>query len=68
MLKIIEVKETLENTKLVDNIYDIQKITRDIINQLEFTLEINRDDYNYLNIVMEKTKKNLQKIHEILNI
>ncbi len=28
MLKIIEVKETLEDSKFVDNIYNIQKINK----------------------------------------
>ncbi len=62
MVKILEVKETLEDTKLIDNIYLINGIIKDIIKQTEFITELNKDDFNYLNIVLEKTKTNLRKV------
>lgn len=66
MMKIIEVKETLFDTQLVDNIYSINKIIKQIINQTEFVTELNRDDYNYLNVVMEKVKIALDKAAYLL--
>lgn len=66
MLKIIEVKETLCDSKLVDNIYETQKIIANIINETEFILDINKDDYNYINIIMEKTRSNLEKVYKLL--
>lgn len=62
MVKILEVKETLEDTTLIDNIYLINGIIKDIIKQTEFITELNKDDFNYLNIVLEKTKTNLRKV------
>lgn len=62
MVKILEVKETLEDTTLIDNIYLINGIIKDIIKQTEFITELNKDDFNYLNIVLEKTKINLRKV------
>lgn len=62
MVKILEVKETLEDSKLIDNIYLIDGIIKDIIKQTEFITELNKDDFNYLNIVLEKTKTNLRKV------
>lgn len=62
MVKILEVKETLEDSKLIDNIYLINGIIKDIIKQTEFITELNKDDFNYLNIVLEKTKTNLRKV------
>ena len=68
MLKIIELKKTVENSSLIDNLYEIQKITRTIINKTENIIDINADDYNYINIIFEKTKDNLQKCNNILKI
>ena len=65
MLKIIEVKEELDNSTLVDNVYEIHKMIQHMIQDTEYITEINKDDYNYLNIVMGKTKKNLKKIKYI---
>lgn len=65
MLKIIEVKEELDNSTLVDNVYEIHKMIQHMIQDTEYITEINKDDYNYLNIVMEKTKNNLEKIKYI---
>lgn len=66
MLKIVEVKETLYDSKLVDNIYAINKLTSNMINATEFIVDINRDDYNYINIVLDKTRKNLEKVYNVL--
>ena len=68
MLKIIELKKTVENSSLINNLYEIQKITRNIINKTENIIDINADDYNYINIIFEKTKDNLQKCNNILKI
>ena len=68
MLKIIEVREELCDSKLVDNIYAIQKIVTNMINETEFTLDINRDDYNYINVVLDKTRKNLEKVYNVIKL
>jgi hypothetical protein len=65
MLKIIEVKEELDNSTLVDNVYEIHKMIQHMIQDTEYITEINKNDYNYLNIVMGKTKNNLEKIKYI---
>ena len=66
MIKIIEVKETIFDSKLVDNIYAVNNTINNIINQTDFITELNRDDYNYMNIIMEKIKINLDKVAELL--
>lgn len=65
MLKIIEIKETLENSRFLDNIYKIQKLNRKIINKTELTTEINKDDYDYISILAEKARIILEKINQI---
>ena len=65
MLKIIEIKETIEDSPFIDNIYKIQKLNREIINKTELTTEINKDDYNYISILAEKARIILEKINQI---
>lgn len=66
MLKIVELKETIKDSNLTNNIYDIQKIIQKMILNLEFIEEINKDDYNYLEILTEKGKTALEKTLEIM--
>lgn len=66
MLKIIEIKETIFDSQLVDNIYAIDKIIKNIINETDFVTELNKDDYNYINIILEKTRINLEKAFDLL--
>ena len=66
MIKIIEIKETIFDSQLVDNIYAIDKIIKNIINETDFMTELNRDDYNYINIIFEKTRINLEKACKML--
>ena len=66
MLKIVELKETIKDSALTNNIYDMQKIIQKIILNLEFIEEINKDDYNYLEILTEKSKIALEKTLDIM--
>lgn len=66
MIKIIEVKETIQNTTLLDNIYSINKIVKEIIKRTEFVTDLNKDDYNYINIILEKIKTNLNKANLLM--
>lgn len=65
MIKIIEIKETIEDSSFLDNIYIIQKLNRKIINKTEYIKELNKDDYKYISILAEKTKIALEKINHI---
>ena len=67
MLKIIEIKETIFDSQLVDNIYAIDKTIKNIINETDFITELNKDDYNYINIILEKTRINLEKAFDLFD-
>lgn len=54
MLKIVEVKETLEDTSVIDNIYEINRLIKKMIVQTEFITELNKTDFDYINIILEK--------------
>ena len=66
MLKIVELKETMKDSNLTNNIYDMQKTIQKMILNLEFIEEINKDDYNYLEILTEKSKIALEKSLDII--
>ena len=68
MVKIIEVKQTIYGSDMKENLHTIQKLSQDILNELQFVLEINKDDYQYLDIVLEKTKINLLKVYNVVKI
>ena len=67
MLKIVELKETLEDTSLIDNLYKVNKLTKELIRQTEFVSELNKTDFEYINIVLEKTRTNLEKVLKIID-
>lgn len=65
-MKIYEIKEQISDTSLIDNVYQINKLMQRIINQTEFIIDMNKTDIDYINIVLDKIKINLQKIYYII--
>lgn len=68
MLKIVEIKETISDGDFIDNIYDSQNLIKKILNRIELSKELNYDEYKFLNIVMAKTRNNLEKAYQIIKI
>ena len=66
MIKILEIKETIFDSELIENVYAIDRIIKNIITETNFITELNKDDFNYVNIIFEKTRINLEKAYEIL--
>lgn len=66
MVKIIEVKQTLYGSDMIENLHTIQRISQDILYELQYIQEINKDDYQYLDVVLEKTKTNLLKVYNLI--
>lgn len=65
-MKIYEIKEQISDTSLIDNVYQINKLMQRITNQTEFIIDMNKTDIDYINIVLDKIKINLQKIYYII--
>lgn len=68
LVKIIQVKETLEDGKLTDNMYNVEKLIQSIIKRIENNNELNYDDYKFTQAVKVKVKQALQKVNEIIKI
>lgn len=67
-MRIVELKENIVKSDLLQNLYDISKIVNDITISAELMKSINKDDFNYLEIVIEKIKVNLQKVYVLMKI
>ena len=65
MVRVVEIKEEVISSNLLDNIYEIKVILQKLEEQLELIKEINKDDYNYLELIIEKTAINLKKAYII---
>lgn len=68
MRRVIEVRETIFDSRLVENIYTMEKLIKNIISRIEFTNELNYDDYKFIDIVMEKCKTGLEKAYEVMKM
>ena len=67
MSKVVEIKETITDSNLVENIESI----KDLINKLDYNknylIEINKNDYDYLNISTETIRLNLEKMNTFVD-
>lgn len=68
MARAIQIVETLEDSELVQNMYDTEALIKDIIGRIEINSVLNVEDYNFINFVLEKTKINLTKANNILKV
>ena len=66
MIKIIEVKESLKDSTLLNETYKTELLIKDIVSKLENSKELNIDDYVFIKTVLNKTKIALQKVNNIL--
>lgn len=67
-MHIYEIQKTLVNTDLVHNLHDIQKMMNELTVYAELIQRINKDDFDYIDIVISKTKANLQKVYCIFKL
>lgn len=65
-VRIVEIKEHLDDSDLIKNLYLIKRLLTELETELHFTVEINKDDFEYLNKIAYKMKNNLEKIKQIL--
>lgn len=68
MVRVVELKEMVLNSNAYENSYNIKNISEQIIEQLELLQEVSKDDYNYIELILEKTKINLQKAYMLLKL
>lgn len=67
-MHIYEIQKILVNTDLLDNLYSIQKMLSELTVYAELIERINKDDFDYIDIVVEKTRLNLEKIYCLLKL
>lgn len=67
MSKIVEIRETINNSNLADNIESIKKLIDKLDYTKDYLTEINKMDYDYLNISTETIKLNLEKLNTFVD-
>ena len=66
MLQIMEVRKPLEDTDLLENLHQLNQITVKMIKTLRPLRSVGYDDYKYANIVVEKSKRAMQKVYNVI--
>ncbi len=67
MSKVVEIKETITDSDLVENIESIKELIGKLDYMKDYIIEFNKTDYDYLNIATENIKLNLDKINSFVN-
>jgi len=66
MVKIIEIKHSLEDGALLENLYNVSEIIYKMVTTLQNMDSLNIDDFSYANTVVSKCKKNLEKVYYLM--
>lgn len=65
-MKVVEVKEDIRDTSIVRDIFDIAKISQRINLYSEFITDINYTDFQYIQVLLNKSKTMLSNVNFIL--
>lgn len=65
-MKVVEVKEDIRDTSIVRDIFDINKISQTINLYSEFITDINYTDFQYIQVLLSKSKTMLSNVNFIL--
>ena len=65
-MKVVEIKQELNDTSFEQEIFDISKLSRHIISMLDIAEEINYNNYKYISSLTPKILKMLDIIDFIL--
>ena len=62
----MEVRETVSDSNLLENMYETNRLTKEIIETLLHIPDLNMADLKHLNIVVERSKSLLEKVYEFI--
>ena len=66
--RVVEVREFLNDSSLLENYYEVTKLLRKLEKEISFCVSINKDDYDFINKVIYKIKLNLEKVLALLEL
>lgn len=67
-MHLLEIRQTLRDTSIERDIYDINKISRKLTEFAEFTDDISYTDFAYITALTSKAKTLLYKAYTIFDI
>lgn len=65
-MKVVEIKEDIRDTSISRDIFDIAKISQRINLYSEFITDINYTDFQYIKVLLSKSKTMLSNVKFIL--
>lgn len=66
MIKVVEIQETVTDSNLIENIYSINLLGRKLIRSLEMIDGLNINDFDYMNVAVERCRIGLEKIYGLI--
>lgn len=68
MVKNVEIKQTVYGSEIIENLHAIQKLSQNILDEMQCIQEVNLDDFQYLDVALERIKINLLKVNNIIKL
>lgn len=67
-MHLVEIRQTLHDTSMERDIYDISKISRKLVEYAEFTEDLSYTDFAYITSLTDKAKALLYRAYTIFKI
>ena len=67
-MHLVEIQQTLRDTSVERDIYDMTKIIRKLAEYTEFTDDLNYTDFAYISALVDKSKTLLYKAYTIFKL
>lgn len=68
MLKVIEIRQTLEDTTLAKDICEVEELLKDIQRRLEKYNELDEIDFRFIRLTLGRVKIDLAKVNTLLKM
>ncbi len=68
MIKVYEIKETIQGSDIIGVMYSIQILIQDIIRLTDNKELVSYEDYDFINTLLVKVERTLRKIDSIIKL
>lgn len=68
MIKVYEIKETIQGSDIIGLMYSIQILIQDIIRLTDNKGLVSYEDYDFINTLLVKVERTLRKIDSIIKL
>ena len=68
MIKVYEIKETIQGSDIIGVMYSIQILIQDIIRLTDNKELVSYEDYDFINTLLVKVERTIRKIDSIIKL